>query len=332
MKYLLAFFIVVSWTQVTQAESTNQNDGFDWFTFTLDNDVFVGKDNGYTNGVYFSLIDTPNDKTLPTASFWVSPLVWSFPDNSPRATVNSYSFSQALLSPSDITISNPGPNELPYSALLSFTNTFISIDKDIADAASTQIGIIGPWALGKPTQKQVHKLVGADDPKGWDTQLENEIAFQLTRARAWRSWASEDNRIDIVTQAELNLGTINSSIKAGAQIRLGEALSKSYATTLLSASRTANPIATRSHWFVYAGLELGYVFNQIFADGNTFRNSRSIDYDPEMLGATLGITKAWQNWSLSFAIVDNNLIEKGQQEDALENLTRFGTLTIAKAL
>ena len=31
----------------------------DWYTFTMDNDVFVGVDAGYTNGMYFSWYDTP---------------------------------------------------------------------------------------------------------------------------------------------------------------------------------------------------------------------------------------------------------------------------------
>ena len=40
-------------SQVAQAEA-------DWYAFTMDNDTFVGNDNGYTNGIFFTWIDTPD--------------------------------------------------------------------------------------------------------------------------------------------------------------------------------------------------------------------------------------------------------------------------------
>ncbi len=35
-----------------------------------------------------------------------------------------------------------------------------------------------------------------------------------------------------------------------------------------------------------------------------------------------------ENWSLTFAITDANILNRGDEE-ALENLTQFGTLTLA---
>lgn len=318
-----AFNPLVSHVQATE------DDAFDWVAMTLDNDLFVGNDNGYTNGFYVALLDTPeNEAYQPQPAFWVTPLMWSMPDDY-RASLNMYSFAQTMSSPSDITIAIPAENELPYSALLSFRNSFVTVNSDFADRATTTLGLVGPWALGEETQKFVHDLIGADEPKGWDTQLENELVFQFSRARAWRSWSSRDGGADLVTTAEISAGTLLSSVNTSAYIRFGEQLAGSYATMLFTSSRLSNPLAVKQGWFFYLGANAGYKFNQIFADGNTFRNSRSIDYDKEFIGLSTGIAKSWAELAFTFAFVDANLIQNSEDDDALENLTRYGTLTVA---
>jgi len=161
---------------------------FNWASATLDNDLFVGEDSGYTNGIFLSLYEAELEQgKMPEHDFWVAPLMWSMSQKDRIFAVNSYSIGQTMATPSDISIENPAQDELPYSALLALSNSYLTITPTYADLVSTTIGIIGPAALGEESQKFVHKVVGADDPKGWDTQLKNEPVFQLSRARTWRS-------------------------------------------------------------------------------------------------------------------------------------------------
>jgi len=302
---------------------------FNWASATLDNDLFVGEDSGYTNGIFLSLYEAELEQgKMPEHDFWVAPLMWSMSQKDRIFAVNSYSIGQTMATPSDISIENPAQDELPYSALLALSNSYLTITPTYADLVSTTIGIIGPAALGEESQKFVHKVVGADDPKGWDTQLKNEPVFQLSRARTWRSWVSESGHSDILTSCELSLGTIRSAISGGAYLRYGRNLPASYATVLFNSSRTSNPLGVDNGWYLYAGLEGGYIFNQIFTDGNTFRDSRSVDYKHEYVGATAGLAYSWKNWSLTFAFTDANILNRGDDK-ALENLTQFGTLTLA---
>lgn len=302
---------------------------FDWASVTLDNDLFIGDDSGYTNGFFLSLYEAElESEKMPEHDFWVAPLMWTMPENDKIYSVNSYSIGQTLATPSDIRIENPASDELPYSALLALRNSYMTITPTYADLVTTTIGLIGPAALGEETQKFVHKVIGANEPKGWDTQLKNEPVFQFSRSRTWRSWVSESGNSDILTSCELSLGTISSAVSGGAYIRYGRNLRTSYATVLFNSSRTSNPLGVDNGWHLYAGLEAGYIFNQIFTDGNTFRDSRSIDYKHEYVGATAGLSYSWNDWALTFAIVDFNILNQGDEE-ALENLTQFGTLTLA---
>ncbi len=300
----------------------------DWLSLTIDNDVFVGNDDGYSNGFFFSLYDTSGTGARPSAKFWVKPLLWSLSDEGYAAAVNSYTIGQAIITPDDITISNPPENDLPYSGLLFFNNTYLAINETYADKLGATLGIIGPSSGAKSTQIWFHDLIDADDPNGWNTQLNDELVFQFSRGRVWRSWVSGGGRFDFLLSSEASLGTLSSAVDAGMMIRYGKDLMRSYATPLLSGSRTSNPVAIKKGWFVYAGVSAGYIFNRIFTDGNTYRDSRSIDYDHEYISALAGFAYSWQNISVTLALNDTNILEN-ESEDQLQDYTRYGTLTFA---
>lgn len=301
-----------------------------WISLTLDNDLFVGNDSGYSNGLYISLFESGNQTgEKPKSGLLLNPLKWSLPNSVPSGSLNAYTLGQAMNTPQDITIENPSENDLPYSAMLFFNNSYLHITPTVADKIGTTIGVIGPIALGEQAQKFVHGIIGSDEPLGWDTQLDNELVFQFSRSRAWRTWSSPKDTVDILTHAEFNVGTILSGVQTGFFARYGKDLTSSYATTLLSSSRSTNPVAINNGWYVYAGATAGYVFNQIFADGNTFKDSRSVGYDRESIGITAGVAYSRGDFSLTFAVNDTNIIQSGDLEETLEDLTQFGTLTFS---
>ncbi len=303
---------------------------YDWVSTTLDNDLFVGTDNGYTNGIYVSLFETGQKAGVKPDNDWlVNPLIWSMPEVKGRSVINSYMFGQTMITPSDINIVDPDQNEIPYSALLAVNNSYVTYDSSVADLVSTTVGIVGPLALGEETQSLIHRIIGSDDPQGWDTQLENELVFQFSRARLWRTWVSENKKFDLLVKAETNLGTISSDINAGATFRYGKGLDDSYVTSIYSSSRVINPSAINRGWYVFSRISSGYTFNQIYTDGNTFRNSRSIDYEKEFVELSLGFTYSWEKYSISFSVTDANILQSGVEKETLQNLTQYGSLTFA---
>lgn len=302
----------------------------DWMSFTADNDSLLNTDNGYTNGLYVSFFETgeKSGKT-PTPDFWVKPLLWTLPKQDVEQAINAYMIGHTMMTPSDITIANPSEDELPYSALLALSNSYVTLGETVSDQISVTLGLLGPSAGGEEIQKAVHEFIDADEPQGWDTQLQDEIVFQLTRSRALQYWTSKSKHFDVVLDSELNLGTMATSMSGGAMLRWGRGLQDSYASTLYSNSRMINPVAVNSGKFLYFKVRPGYVFNQIFTDGNTFRDSRSVDYEHEFMEIRLGIAYSWKHHALSFAVTDANILQSSSEEESLQNLTQYGSLTFA---
>lgn len=298
----------------------------DWVSFTYDNDMLVGEDSGYTNGAFLSWFDVGEGETQPGPGILLTPLLWMLPEGRGHAAINAYTLSQVMMTPGDITVADPPPEELPYSGMLSLSNAWMTVHDDYADRISTTIGMVGPVSGAKATQKFVHKLIGSDDPKGWGTQLHNEPVFQFSRGRVWRSWVADNRRSDFLITGEGSLGTISSSVASGVVVRYGSGLDDSYPSLLFGSSRSSNPLAVGGGWYLYAGIEMRYVFNQIFADGNTFRSSRSVDYEHAQVAVQGGLAYAWQDLAISMGFNDTNINEDANQ---VQDYTRYGTITAA---
>ena len=302
----------------------------DWSSLTIDNDLFVGNDNGYTSGIYYSWYDTP-DNNKAEIGFLARAMRWSLTDRYPaKAEVSIRTIGQTMVTPDDIKLEDPPlpPEDLPYGGLLFFSDIWVKAYADRAEKIGVTLGIVGEYSFAEESQTFVHKVIGGDEPKGWDTQLNDEIVFQFSRAQVWRNWASRSGNSDFMLGADAALGTISSSVGVTAMYRYGRQLQHSFTTALLTTSRASNPVAVRSGWFMFAGVNARYLANQIFLDGNTFDNDgqESMEYDNEAVGVTVGVTYAWQKVSLAFAMSDLNVIEDNEQAG---EYSQFGTLTLA---
>ncbi|MCP4769665.1 MAG: lipid A deacylase LpxR family protein [Gammaproteobacteria bacterium] len=302
----------------------------DWSSLTIDNDIFIGNDSGYSNGIFYSWYDTPvNNKPAP--GFLARAMLWSLADHGPAVSeVSTKTIGQFIVTPEDITLEDPPrpPEDLPYGGLLFYTDGWIQSYERHAAKIGVTIGIVGEYSLAEQSQTFVHKITGSDEPEGWDTQLNDEIVFKFSRSQVWRSWASSNGHSDLLLGGDAALGTISSSLGATAMFRYGRQLHRNFATTLLVTDRTANPVATQSGWYLYAATNARYLANNIFLDGNTFDNDgqEPMNYDNEMIGITLGMAYAWESFSLTFAFGDLNVIK---DDDEAEEFTEFGTLTLA---
>lgn len=72
-------------------------------------------------------------------------------------------------------------------------------------------------------------------------------------------------------------------------------------------------------------MRAAYLANSIFYDGNTYKDSRSVDdYKNEVVSVIVGYAYSWKNIGVTFAIGDLNVLE---DEGVLKEATEFGTLT-----
>ncbi len=303
-----------------------------WMSVTVDNDMFVGNDNGYTNGIYVSWYDTPEGKKAEPG-FLARALLWSLPDSSSSTIdIDIGTIGQTMATPDDIEQDPPilPPDSMPYAGLLFYSDTLLRIQEKHADRISVTIGVVGEYSFAEDAQKFVHDIIGSDEPCCWDTQLDDEIVFQFDRGRAWKTWVSDSGNADFLLSGDVELGTISSSVGAGFMVRYGAELKQSYASALLVGSRTANPLVMESGWYLFAGAKASYLFNHIFLDGSKSYDDdlEEIDYDPERVSVTAGLAYAWKKWSLTFAMNNLNVINDSDA-DAEDEFSEYGTLTVA---
>lgn len=302
---------------------SNKSFAADAITFTLDNDLFIASDDGYTNGIYGSWYYFGRDNKQPDSSLLVLPIKWSMPNNEGELSVDAYSIGQSMFTPGDIHVSNPDPNDIPYAGLLFLSNTYMVSYGSYADSITTTIGIIGPASGAEGTQEFIHQITGSDQPQGWDFQLENEVVFKLTRGRMWRNWVSENSHFDLLSGADIGFGTLESSINAGLTLRFGRKLSSSHITGILIPSRTSNFVAVNDGWFAYLMVGGRLVANHIIFNGNTYRDSRSSELDHTHITLTSGLAYSWDKLSLTLAYADLSFTDQDKS-----NVSRFGTVTI----
>ncbi|OED39835.1 hypothetical protein AB833_13720 [Chromatiales bacterium (ex Bugula neritina AB1)] len=302
-----------------------------WFSFSFDNDIFVGTDGGFTNGLYVSWYDLPEDGVISFEEMpWYYKMQTYLTGADDRGeSVLSVNFGQTLVTPADIQQVPPAPSDLPYAGVLFWQGSVLFGRGEKTDFSTLFLGVVGPASLGEQSQKLVHRATGSDEPLGWDFQLHNEPLIGVRYGRFWQNVHSEIGGVeyDIVTGASAGLGNFLSSVETSAYLRFGVKLDTSYSLLALSSGREINPTAHSGGWFVYIGGSVQYVANNILFDGNTFRNSPSVSLDHWMNLGTIGVAYSRKKWGFSFSYSNFGGIE-ASGDDRQE----FGSVTLVRRL
>lgn len=296
-----------------------------WFSASWENDLVAGKDGGgYTNGIYFSL-GQRNDpgEEITQSPLLTLPLAWMV-DDDPTYAYKLHSLGQAMVTPEDITKEIPDPADAPYAGLLYLRSTYVVVKNDFSDHVATLVGIVGPSSRAEQTQKFVHKVVGSEQPKGWDYQLDDKFVWQIQRTAVWRFSTTDSSPFDAVILADLAGGNLESRAGAGLFLRAGNGLARNYSTMGFLSSRISTPVAVSDGWYIYLGGTANYVHNQILVDGNEFGASASEGLENYQYSLMGGITYAWERASVCFSFQSDT--DPSESRTARKN---FGAITFS---
>lgn len=295
-------------------------------SLTLENDSFAGADDGYTNGIRGAYLSPETE--IPG---WISRAADKIP-LFPKVGHKRYSFAvgQAMYAPDDLSRRDLIRDDRPYAGFLYGTVGLLADTGYRLDNLQLTLGVVGPASLAEQAQETVHRTIGGVDPKGWDNQLENEPGFILTYERKWRS-IYEINpfglAVDVTPHLGASVGNIQTYASTGATFRVGYDLPADYGPPLIRPSLPGSDFfvpTQRLGWYLFAGVEGQAVARNIFLDGNTFKDSHSVDKKEFVGGLQTGVAFIYKNMRVAYTHVLRTKEFEGQK-----NADEFGALTFS---
>ncbi len=264
-----------------------ENDYFAWLTNT---------DRHYTSGIRLLRLSAPTD--LPR---WVDAITFVPSDADPIQRW-AFSIGHSMFTPDDTGEAALIPDDRPYAgwAYFGFSvyNEYLrERGAGRQDVFAVELGIVGPSALGKQFQDAHHDVVGRGSADGWDNQLSDEPGLQLIFERKWRSESMTPTPVDalegdIVPHIGISLGNVVTEIGVGATFRVGRHLAADFGPPRIRPGLPGSDGYQRRNaldWYLFFGPEVRYVAHNIFLDGNTWKDSHSVDRRPFVLDTQVGL-------------------------------------------
>lgn len=296
------------------------------FSLIWENDIFFNSDRDYTNGVQLSYTTEPNENVDSIVSF-----ARALPLFASRGEVRtSYALGQDIFTPQHTELAVPLASERPYAGYLYAGLGLLEANPERLDQLQIQIGVVGPMAVAKEAQTWVHSIIDDVKPKGWHYQLHNEPTFNIFYDRSMKIIPPQ-SLLGVVLDIEPHIGgaagTVYDYANAGAMVRLGFNLPDDFGPVriqpTLPGSAYFEPTAGISA-YVFAGVDGRAVARNIFLDGNTWRDSPSVDKYWFVGDLTLGAALTFSHMRLAFTHVFRTKEYKTQGESS-----QFGAVSLS---
>ena len=301
----------------------NKARGSDTLTLYLENDLF-GFDNNdryYTHGTKISWIsrDLSNYREVVGLPLWAHRLIERMPfvnDPGEQRSV-SVSLGQNIYTPEDKERSDLISDDRPYAGITYLGLGLHSKNERLMDTLEFDLGIVGRHSYAEDIQRGVHAWTDSDDPKGWSHQLHDEPLLNLYFERKWKAFkfgSSEGLGFDCIPHIGVAVGNAYTGINLGGQMRLGWNLPNDFGTYLIRpGSDSSAPVDDADPRFfrpfhrfgihLFLAFDGNAVARNILLDGNTFRDSHSVDKKPFVADLIGGIGMIIHRYKITYSYV-----------------------------
>jgi len=274
------------------------------WTFYEENDVFAHTDRYYTQGLKFAW-SYPRGRSPRVDRAGLRFWMW-LDREAPAVTQTGWSFGQNMYTPRDIQRRTQDRDDRPWAGWLYVGRTLVVQSLCAGQGSGCRpeqhlfeldLGVVGELAAARWTQTEFHKLIDSPKPLGWDNQIGNEPGL-LLRYRGERQFG---NAIaDASPRLVAALGNVFTYAGAGGTLRLGYNLSGFVAERIPAVLREeARPVEA----YVFADLEGRGVLRNITLEGNTFRDSYSVEKKRWIYEFAFGAAARWKGWSVTYTRV-----------------------------
>jgi len=202
------------------------------FRFNLENDVWLKRDDGYTNGLqlgwispqldggrrsgFLSFLGRLNNRILKDG-------VRKSDKVSAEKRYAAFSLYQGMFTPQNLSRPEVIPDDRPYAGLLAVYVHLVMVSPTSQKVFGLTAGLVGPHSLAEKAQTWLHETFDWTRPMGWSNQLRDEPVFDLWYGRNWLFYhgSGEGHNFLYGGKAGLNAQLGNLLTSAGGFLELG---------------------------------------------------------------------------------------------------------------
>jgi len=334
---VLTLLLSLHLVTIAQAEPAQV---FDNFTLYYENDFLSGTDFHYTSGLKLTW-STPFTGDSATAGWpaWVSPLLERLPlvNHPDQKRALSLSFGQEIYTPENIRTDLLVEDDRPYAGRTYFAVGFHAKKGLRKSVWELNVGILGPASLAEQAQKLVHDINGAYDPQGWDHQLGNELTLDAVFETQWRLRPAGSPSVffsDFIPHLGVRVGNVATYFNAGGEFRVGWGPSDAFGVCPIRAgcevrsaflhSDSAKVVTSKIGAHVFIAADGRAILRDIYLDGNTFRDSHSVDKKPFVADLIAGISGHYAGFKLTYSY-----IQRSKQFETQDRSQEFSSLSLS---
>lgn len=328
--------------QSAHAENTKAaRPSIGYLSIQAENDLFGnGADRDFTHGTAINYFSEPCEFRWVARVAKAIGLIPRDEDSCARSRAG-FGLGQAIYTPRDIAREVPDPQDRPYAGWLNLSAGLVTeLTHDRGEAhigpdldrtlrkIEISLGVVGPASGAGAVQRNFHKLIGAQEPRGWTYQLENEPALLISYEYLRRFGHSfgPNFQADITPSAGVSLGNVFTQGALGVTVRFGRDMLQDYGPprirpALPGAAFFEKPL-TGIGWYVFAGFEGRAVAHNIFLDGNTFVSGPHVEKRNFVGDAQVGFALTLGGMRLSYTNVFRTREFEGQPKP-----DNFGAIT-----
>lgn len=285
------------------------------FGFKSDNDayLFYGQDQYYTNGLFINFRHASNQQKL---------------GKNLAKVIYEFTVGQKMYNPASGSAPIAALHDRPFAAYLyAGSNVNLFYKNESALKFGLELGTVGPDALGKEAQELLHKIVGFYELKGWQYQIKNELAVNLSAQYQQLLTRTSDNKIDLSLEGYANLGTTFSGAGAGILFRTGkinQLFNSATTNAVISNNSTSNKLV-KNELFFYAKPQLNFVAYDATISGSMFNNDSPVTFDtkPFVFAQQFGF-----NYSTPRFTIDYSILFKSKEVKSVAKAHQYGTISM----
>ena len=260
-----------------------------------DNDSYLGQgsDRYYTNGLFLNFRHALDQQKLPQGI---------------EKKTYEITLGQKMFNPYSGYAPDPATQDRPFAGYLyaeGAMNWFYSNESILK--TSVQVGTTGKNSLAEAGQELLHRVIGFYDLEGWDYQIKNELALNLSAQYTRLLGRVADNAVEFSFEGYANLGTTFTGAGAGLLFRTGslnQLFNSAYTNAVIGNNAKTKALVKREFFF-YAKPQLNLVGYDATIQGSLFNNNSPVTFGqkPIVFAQQLGVDYSSQRFTFDFGVI-----------------------------